>query len=313
MIKMHILLTGGTGLIGSALLARLTEHNITLLTRSISKAKKHLLSLNADVGNITYIEDLSLLDSLNHIDIVINLAGKPIAEKRWTTRTKEAIASSRWQLTQRLVDLIQASTIPPALFISASAVGYYGDVPRNSPQTLLDESANIHSEHFLHLVCKKWEQIALQASSSQTRVCLLRSGVILSSTGGALPLMKRPYLWGLGGNIGDGQHYLAWIDLIDAVNAILWLCYTPQAQGIVNLCSPQLLTYHHFGRALAKSLHRPHCITTPKWLLRLIMGEACCLLTDNQPILPQYLLNSGFTFTYPEIEQALSHLNDNKN
>ncbi|WMN87987.1 TIGR01777 family oxidoreductase [Vibrio parahaemolyticus] len=199
---MKILLTGGTGFIGSELLKLLTTHHVVLLTRSPQKAKQQLQ--HADVGNIEYIDSLDQLADLNHIDAIINLAGEPIADKRWTQKQKDKICKSRWKITEQIVELIHASTKPPSVFISGSAVGYYGDQQEHP----FDECLHVNSEAFTHLVCEKWEQIAKRAESEDTRVCLLRTGVVLGPNGGALAKMLLPYKLGLGGPLGNGKQYL---------------------------------------------------------------------------------------------------------
>ena len=148
---MKVLLTGGTGFIGRELLKYLTMHEVTILSRNISNAK-HVLN-HTDIGNLKYIDSLESFHDLNKIDIVINLAGEPIADKRWTSKQKEHICNSRWELTEKLVELIHASTSPPSLFISGSAVGYYGDQQEHP----FDESLNVSSERFSHYVCAQWE------------------------------------------------------------------------------------------------------------------------------------------------------------
>ncbi|MFG6245929.1 epimerase [Vibrio diabolicus] len=183
---MKILLTGGTGFIGSELLKLLSTHQVMLLTRSPEQAKQRLQ--HADLGNIEYLDSLESFADLNHIDAIINLAGEPIADKRWTSEQKEKICKSRWKITEQIVELIHASTEPPAVFISGSAVGYYGD-QQDHP---FDECLHVNSEDFPHEVCAKWEQIAKRAESEQTRVCLLRTGVVLGLNGGALAKMLLP-------------------------------------------------------------------------------------------------------------------------
>ncbi|HAS6307328.1 TPA: TIGR01777 family protein [Vibrio vulnificus] len=299
---MKILLTGGTGFIGSELLKTLSSHQILLLTRNIEAAKKNLSFV--DLGNIQYLDDLSSLQDLNDIDAVINLAGEPIADKRWSAAQKKAICDSRWQVTEALVELIHASAKPPAVFISGSAVGYYGDQQAHP----FDECLHVHSAGFTHTVCAHWEQIAKRAQSDLTRVCLLRTGVVLAPHGGALKKMLLPYQFGLGGPIGSGKQYLPWIHLQDMVRAIVFLLETPHAQGEYNVCAPHPVSNKEFSHALAKSLHRPHFLWTPKWVMTLMMGESSCLLFDSIRAKPKRLTELGFTFHFSRIEPALNHL-----
>ncbi|AUI85613.1 TIGR01777 family protein [Vibrio azureus] len=299
---MKILLTGGTGFIGSELLKLLTTHQVMLLTRNPAKAKQRLQ--HTDVGNIEYLDNLDGLQDLNHVDAIINLAGEPIADKRWNQKQKERICQSRWSITERIVALIHASTEPPTVFISGSAVGYYGDQQAHP----FDECLHVHSNVFTHTVCEKWEQIAKRAASNQTRVCILRTGVVLGQQGGALAKMLLPYKLGLGGPIGRGNQYMPWIHILDMVRAIMYLLDTPHANGEFNLCAPHPVSNRRFSRALAKTLKRPHILYTPKWVMKLAMGESSCLLFDSLRAKPKKLTELGFKFSYSRVEPALKHL-----
>ncbi|MGP8306567.1 TIGR01777 family oxidoreductase [Vibrio sp. YIC-376] len=299
---MNILLTGGTGFIGSELLKLLTTHHVVLLTRSPEKARQHLK--HADVGNIEYLDSLDHLEDLNDIDAVINLAGEPIVDKRWTKKQKDKICKSRWQITEKIVELIHASTKPPAVFISGSAVGYYGD-QQDHP---FDECLHVNSDDFPHVVCEQWEQIAKRAESENTRVCLLRTGVVLGLNGGALAKMLLPYKLGLGGPLGSGNQYMPWIHILDMVRAIMYLLNTPHAHGAFNMCAPHPVTNRIFSATLAKTLKRPHILFTPKWVMETVMGESACLLFDSIRAKPKKLTELDFQFTYSRIEPALKHL-----
>ncbi|CAH0526634.1 TIGR01777 family oxidoreductase [Vibrio hippocampi] len=299
---MRLLVTGGTGFIGRELLKHLTTHSVVLLTRNCEYANKQLL--HTDLGNIEYIDSLSHLDDLNGFDAIINLAGEPIADKRWSAQQKRVICDSRWNITTQLVELIHASTEPPSVFISGSAVGYYGD----QQDHLFDESLLVHQDNFAHQVCAKWEQIALRAQSQQTRVCLLRTGVVLGDNGGALAKMLLPYKLGLGGPIGRGEQYIPWIHLLDMVRGIVCLLETEHAQGPYNFCSPHAVTNKQFSATLASNLRRPHILFTPKWLLQLAMGESASLLIDSVRAKPSKLTEMGFNFTFPHIDSALKNI-----
>lgn len=299
---MRLLVTGGTGFIGRELLKHLTTHSIVLLTRDCSEAKKRLL--HTDLGNIDYIDSLSQFNDVNDFDAIINLAGEPIADKRWSKHQKQVICDSRWNVTTSLVALIHASTKPPAVFISGSAVGYYGD----QQEHLFDETLQVHQEGFAHQVCAKWEEIALRAQSENTRVCLLRTGVVLGENGGALAKMLPPYKLGLGGPIGKGEQYMPWIHLLDMVRAIVHLLETEHAQGPYNFCAPHAVTNKQFSATLASSLHRPHLLVTPAWAIKLAMGESASLLLDSMRAKPSKLTEMGFNFTFPHIDSALKNI-----
>ncbi|MCL9782844.1 TIGR01777 family oxidoreductase [Vibrio sp. S4M6] len=299
---MKILVTGGTGFIGKELLKHFTTFKVVLLTRDIALAKRTLSY--TDHGNIDYISSLSELRDLNDFDAVINLAGEPIVDKRWTKKQKELICNSRWKITEQLVNLIHASGEPPAVFISGSAVGYYG----NQEAHPFDESLHVNQPYFPHQVCSTWEQIAKRARSEYTRVCILRTGIVLKADGGALGKMLPPYKLGLGGPIGNGQQYMPWIHIQDMVRGIVYLLNTPHAHGKFNFCAPHPVTNKHFSQLLAKSLRRPHFMFTPRWLLKMALGESSILLFDSARAKPKRLTELGFQFNFSRLEPALKNL-----
>lgn len=299
---MKILITGATGLIGRALVKQLMTHDLVILTREIHRAKQQLAHIQSQ--SLSFINNLDSLNNLNGYYAVINLAGEPITDKRWTKQQKQRICQSRWSITEKLVDLIHGSTSPPSVFISGSAVGYYGDQQLHP----FDESLQVQSAQFPHSICKKWEHIARRAESERTRVCLLRTGIVLSTEGGALAKMLLPYRYGLGGPIGRGEQYMPWIHICDMVRAIVYLLETEHAQGAFNLCAPHPVQNRIFSRCLASTLKRPHLLFTPKWAIRLLMGEASVLLFDSIRAKPKKLTELGFQFTYSRIESALKQL-----
>ncbi|CAH0539023.1 TIGR01777 family oxidoreductase [Vibrio marisflavi] len=299
---MKILITGGTGFIGRELMKHFTTYDVVLLTRNIQRAKEALKHI--DHGNIHYISSLSELLDLNGFDAVINLAGEPIVDRRWSRKQKEVICNSRWETTEKIVDLIHASAQPPSVFISGSAVGYYG----NQESHPFDESLHVNQPKFPHLVCSTWEQIAKRARTDTTRVCLLRTGIVLKADGGAMKKMLPPYRLGLGGPIGSGQQYMPWIHIQDMIRGILYLLKTPHAHGEFNLCAPHPVTNKHFSKQLAKSLKRPHFLFTPKWVLKLALGESSVLLFDSARAKPKKLTELGFQFNFSRLEPALKNL-----
>lgn len=299
---MKILLTGGTGFIGSELIKSWQTDEVTLLTRDPSKAQGSLNHLNQN--NLHYITSLDDLSDLNDFDAVINLAGEPIADKRWSSEQKERICQSRWHITEKIVELIHASTNPPSVFISGSAVGYYGDQQEHP----FDEALHVSDNSFPHKVCAHWEEIAKRAQSDNTRVVLLRTGIVLGEHGGALKKMLLPYKLGLGGPLGSGKQYMPWIHLLDMIRAINHLLNTPHAQGEFNMCAPHPATNKQFSQTLAKQLGRPHILFTPKWAMSLMMGESSCLLFDSIRAKPKKLTEMGFIFSYSRIEPALKNL-----
>ncbi|MBJ9864928.1 TIGR01777 family oxidoreductase [Citrobacter amalonaticus] len=293
---MKILVTGGTGLIGGHLVPRLQElgHQVTVLTRHRDTARE---KLNDRVTLWDTLEDKQNLDGF---DAVINLAGEPIADKRWTTEQKDRLCQSRWRITQKLADLINASETPPSVLISGSATGYYGDLG----EVVVTEEEPPHNE-FTHKLCARWEQIACEAQSDKTRVCLLRTGVVLAPKGGILGKMVPPFRLGLGGPIGNGRQYLAWIHIDDMVNAILWLLDN-DLRGPFNMVSPYPVRNEQFAHALGHALQRPAIHRVPATVIRLLMGESSVLVLGGQRALPKRLEAAGFPFRWYDLEEALA-------
>ncbi|AWK14669.1 TIGR01777 family oxidoreductase [Candidatus Fukatsuia symbiotica] len=293
---MHILITGATGLIGRALTQRLLSlsHQITVLSRDPRKAFDVLGK------QITCWSTLNDQQDLNNIDAVINLAGEPIADKRWTVQQKERLCQSRWQITQQLAELINVSSNPPDVFISGSAVGFYGD----KEQVLVTEEEPPHDE-FTHQLCARWEQLASTAESSQTRVCLLRTGVVLAAKGGALAKMLPLFRLCLGGPMGNGRQYFPWIHIDDMVNAIHYLLTNDTLCGPYNMVSPSSVCNGQFSAILAKILHRPAFLRAPASIIRLLMGESAVLVLGSQHAVPKRLEEAGFNFHHCDLEGAL--------
>lgn len=298
---MKIFITGATGLIGRELIKHLMTHEVVVLTRDIKHAKQALAHANT---KLHFIDSLNQLNNLNDFDAVINLAGEPIADKRWSTAQKQKICHSRWELTEQLVALIHASTHPPQVFLSGSAVGYYG----NQHEHPFDESLQVSCTKFSHHICAEWEAIAMRAKSSTTRVCLLRTGIVLSPAGGALKKMLPPYRLGLGGPIGKGAQYMPWIHITDMVRGIVFLLETEHAQGPFNLSAPHPVTNAEFSRTLAATLKRPHLLITPPFVITLMLGEASELLFDSLRAKPKKLTELGFQFNFSRLEPALKQL-----
>lgn len=296
---MHILLTGGTGLIGSHLLPLLRRRGcqISIVTRDPASARSKLGE------GVSFWSDLDKQRNLNDVDAVINLAGEPIADKRWTEKHKRLLCESRWQITARLVTLINASTTPPSVLISGSASGFYG----NTGELMLTEDDPGH-DSFTHQLCARWEALAQKAESEQTRVCLLRTGVVLAKEGGALCKLKLPFRMGVGGPIGSGKQYMPWIHMDDMLSAILWLLDNPELHGPFNMVAPYAARNEQFAAILGQTMHRPAFMRTPAAAIKLIMGESASLVLGGQHLLPKRLEESGFIFRWYRLEDALEDL-----
>tara|TARA_A200000159_G_scaffold144863_1_gene150094 strand:- start:4387 stop:5280 length:894 start_codon:yes stop_codon:yes gene_type:complete len=293
---MQIFITGGTGLIGQRLIARLApEHHITVLSRSESKARAAL------PAEVSVIDNLDSIANFDDYDVIINLAGEPIADKRWTSQQKHQICQSRWQLTTALVTKINASSTPPHTFISGSAIGYYG---RQGDKPVTENNTQPHQE-FAHEVCQRWEQIA-ETVKQHCRVCLLRTGVVLAAEGGALEKMRLPFKLGLGGPIGSGDQYMSWIHLDDMVEGICFLMTNDQCSGPFNLTAPQPVTNKAFVSTFASALNRPAFMPMPGFALKVMMGEAADMLLTGQRVIPQKLLEAGFEFKFDSVDKAFA-------
>lgn len=289
---MRILITGGTGFVGQKLCRALKDYQLTLLTRDKSRVNTS--------GNINLITSLDGYTHFNDFDAIINLAGEPIFSGRWSTAKKDRIFSSRVELTEQLVTRINNSTQPPQTFISASASGIYGD----AKNICLNEESVKHNTSFTHYVCSHWENAALNAN---TRVCLLRSGVIFGNQG-ALPKMLPMFKLGLGASLGNGKQFMPWIHIDDEVRAIVFLLERNTLNGAFNLCSPNAVTNKEFSQALAKVLHKRLSFFVPTFIMQTFLGEASHLLLDSQRMLPVKLNKAGFSFNYANLDVALNDI-----
>lgn len=296
---MRILITGGSGFIGSHLIPHLLahKHQIDILTRSPLKTFKKL------GHQINVLTELNHLANLDRYDGIINLAGEPIASSRWSSHKKHTICHSRWDITQQLRDLLLASEHPPHVFLSGSAVGVYGD---QGEQTLTEETP-LKADGFSHLVCSKWEQIA-QEAQEKTRVCILRTGLVLGPDGGMLKSLLLPFKWGLGSVIGSGKQYQPWIHIHDMVHALEFLLNHEHCEGIYNLTAPMPVTNQLFTQQLANELNRPAWFRLPEPPLKLLLGEMSELLTGGQRAVPEHLQQAGFQFQYTQLDAALAEI-----
>ncbi len=293
----HILITGGTGLIGSALCELLLSqhHQITVLSRDPS-------SVPAKCGHfVNAIGSLSEIDDNAKIDWIFNLAGEPIADKPWTKKRKAVLEASRIELTRQLVDWISLRKQTPNCLISGSAVGWYG----NGKDRVLTEQSDF-TDDYAHRVCEAWEQGALSASQFGVRVCTVRTGLVLASTGGFLHKMLLPFKLCLGGKLGSGKQYMPWIHLEDMVHLLVFLAANEEAQGAFNACSPNPVRNEIFTKTLAETLHRYAFIPLPTWLLKGLLGEMSDLLLSGQRAIPNKAQAMGFEFVYSDLTTALA-------
>ena len=296
---MHILITGGTGLIGQHLCkALLTDgHELTVLSRNPESVP---VKCGRGVHAMTALAEW---DSGKTFDAVINLAGEPIADARWTALRKQILWSSRVTLTEELVRHIAAAENKPKVFLSGSAVGYYG----NRSDVTLDEQANT-GEDFAAQLCKAWEDAARVAEQVGVRVCLMRTGLVLSNNSGLLESMLLPFKLGLGARLGNGAQWMSWVHIDDYIEILLRLLRDIQANGPYNMTAPQPVTNAEFTAVLAKVLHRPALFMIPAFLLKLAMGERACLLNEGQKVLPSKISSIGYQFQFSNLADALRNL-----
>jgi uncharacterized protein len=295
----RVLVTGSSGLIGSALVPNLSGdgHQVTRLVRPKTRPGAEQVVWDPDAGRL----DPATIEGF---DAVVHLAGENVANRRWTVEQKKRLFESRVKSTQLLAGTLAQLSHPPRTLVCASAVGYYGD---RSDVVLTEDSSS--GSGFASRMCREWEGAAELAAKGGIRVVRLRTGAVLSVAGGALALMLPPFKAGLGGALGSGRQYMSWIAIDDVTGVIQHALSNESLSGPVNAVAPQPVTNREFTKILGRVLGRPTFLTVPSFVLRLAVGEmAEALLLASQRILPARLQSSGYTFRYPELEDALRHL-----
>lgn len=298
---MNIVVTGGTGFIGGALCRSLTGegHRVSILTRRPGQISRQTdVRINSVPWNA---QDTGPWEQvLEGADAVINLAGAPIAEARWTDARKQLITDSRVLTTRLLVRAMSRHASKPATFISASGIGYYGA----SDDRRLDEGA-ARGQGFLADLCLAWEAEALRAAEFGTRVVILRTGMVLEADGGALAKMLLPFRLFTGGPIMPGTQWVSWIHRRDQIGLIQWALTTPTVSGPINAVAPEPVTMNVFCEILGRVLHRPSWLPVPKLALNILLGELGTLMTTGQRVIPAKAMAEGYAFHYPTLESAL--------
>lgn len=295
---MRILITGGTGFIGSRLVNALQEekHEVTVLVRDYARSR---LILGADPELVRSLDEIA---QDMHFDAAINLAGAGIADKRWTRARKKLLLSSRLQTTKALMQLFQRLRQPPSVLLNASAVGFYG-AHGSEPLT---ETSPVHDE-FSHELCKRWEEEARKAESLGVRVCIVRLGVVLGPDGGMLGRLLPIFRLALGGRIGNGEQMLSWVHRDDVIRAIDFLLNSNTESGVFNLTAPEAINNREFTRVLAAAVNRPAVLPLPAPVVQLMFGEmGDRLLLHGQNVKPARLQALGFEFKYPDLRSAVS-------
>lgn len=305
---MRILVTGGTGFIGRALVDNLLTHghHVTLISRQAQeksvfagKAFENLSWLQWDFSKPGELQGVAKIEAQ---DLVINLAGEGIADKPWSEKRKQMLRQSRIDFTRHLIQWIKGQSWEPAHWLNASAIGYYG-----TGETLVTEEAS-PGKDFAAALCNDWEEVVTECIDWPCRKVLMRFGVVLGQ-GGMLKKLKPSFLMGMGAKLSSGRQGFSWVHLDDLLAAITWLMDHPDIDGPVNITAPKSVNNAEFTQAFAKAIHRPAWMTMPSFVLKLMFGEmADTLLLSGQRVYPKKLELSGFTFKYPDINTALAHL-----
>lgn len=291
-----VLVTGATGFIGYhfCMAAIKKGYKVVALSRNVMSARDRLPGVKVIAG----LDELSEMQSIN---CVLNLAGEPLISGRWNKALKQKFINSRVNITNELFDYFKAKGSYPDVVVSGSAVGYYG----SNDDKIIDETSACCKGYSQHL-CSMWESAASQFQLLGSRVCYLRTGIVLGRGEGALARMVPPFKLGLGGKIGSGQQWMPWIYITDQVSLIFHCMEQKNILGGINACSPNPVTNSYFTRALGEALSRPTFFSMPSIIARVIFGEmAQELLLSGQRAMPKKALETGFKFNYPNIESAL--------
>lgn len=302
---MRLFIAGGTGLVGSRLIRRLLERNdqVVLLTRRPDFARQKW------GDSCTIVEGDPMqpgpwMDAVGDCDGVVNLVGEGVFNRRWRAWFVELLRTSRIQSTQNIVAALAKSpttaAAKPRILINASAIGYYG---AHGDEELGEDGAA--GDDMLARVCVEWEAAANAATGNGIRVVILRVGVVLDKEGGALKQMMLPFKMFVGGPVGSGKQWVSWIHHEDLVGLILLALDKPEATGILNGTAPNPVTNKGLAKALGRALHRPSFMPTPKFALRLMLGQVANLVTTGQRVLPRRAVEWGYQFKYPDIDAAL--------
>ena len=303
---MRIVIAGGTGFLGSPLAEMYAEdgHDVRLLSRGLAPGEsRHEPGTGVPgISRVGWKPDGNSgpwAACISGADAVINLAGASIGDKRWSAQRKAELRDSRLLATRSLAAAITQAPVAPRLFISSSAVGYYG-ASGVEPKT---ESSPAGKDFLAHL-CEDWETEARKAPREGMRLAIIRSGVVLEKSGGALAQMITPFRLFVGGPMGSGRQYMSWIHRLDWIEIVRWIVQTPEAEGVFNLTAPHPVTNRELARALGRSLRRPAFLPAPGFALKIVLGEFANSLLTGQRVLPAHAQALGYHCRYPELDIA---------
>lgn len=301
-MKEKILITGGTGLVGKKLTRLLTQsgYSVGILTRGESRAENNIQYYNWDIKEKTIDKK-----AFENVSYIINLVGAGVADEKWTEKRKSVILKSRTESTKLLYDQVKANNIQLQGFVSASAIGIYGNFEGSELKT--EESPK--GDDFLAEVVKAWETEANQFISLGIRTALMRIGVVLASSGGALEKIAQPIRFGIGTPLGCGDQYMSWVHIDDLCNMFLWAIQNDQVQGSFNAVNPNPVTNKEFTKAVAKILKKPLWLpNVPSFVLKLMLGEMSSIVLGGSRISHQKLKDHGFSHQYDQLSHALESL-----
>ena len=304
---MKIAISGATGFVGSRLVERLhTEgHRILVLTRNTTFAQKVFpfqAFPNLEIISYTPSVSGSWQDSIAGCDGVVNLAGEPIAEGRWTPERKQEILNTRKLGTQKIVEAIAKANPQPTVLVNTSAIGYYG-----TSETASFDEDSASGNDFLAQVCQDWEAEASKVKDTNVRLVILRFGIVLGN-GGALGKMITPFKLFAGGPIGSGQQWFSWIHLDDIVSLIIQALTKPTMEGVYNATAPQPVRMNDLSTTMGNVMNRPSWLPVPGFAIEAILGDGAKVVLEGQQVLPKRTLESGFEFQYPNLPSALKQI-----
>ena len=304
---MKVAIAGATGFVGSRLVEKLQAagHQVVVLSRDAARARRVFPASaypNLEVVAYTPAESGDWQKSIAGCDAVVNLAGVPIAEERWTEARQQAILDSRKLTTAKLVEAMVNANPRPSVFVSASAIGYYG----TSETAEFDETSPAGND-FLAAVCKDWEAAAQPAKNAGTRLAILRLGIVLGM-GGALAKMLPPFKLFAGGPLGTGKQWFSWVHREDVVDLILYALQNSQVQGVLNATAPNPVRMNELCQTLGEVLQRPSWLPVPGFALEMLLGDGAKLVLEGQKVLPKQTLASGFQYQYPTLKLALEEI-----